>query len=168
MAETADTYQLLEPDPPADLLPAIGDWPWLLGALLLVLGLVAAAIFIQLRKRILPDPNAHRAAAKARALAALDACDLPAARETAIRASLIIRSYLADACAEPALFETHEEFNARHDALAPLSDDAKLAAAQFFAKLAAMKYDRDSPAADTRGIIAESRTLLDTLHRGFI
>jgi len=43
-----------------------------------------------------------------------------------VLASLILREYLSSAAGDPALFETHEEFISRHDALQSLTPDAGL------------------------------------------
>ena len=56
-------------------------------------------------------------AAFAEACAAMAAISTADVRDAAVLSSLILRKYLATAAGDPALFETHEEFVARHDAL---------------------------------------------------
>ena len=68
---------------------------------------------------------------------------------------------------DPALFETHEETLARHDALARFDESARTTAAGGFARLAALKYDSHPPAGDPAGVLADARALLATLDRGF-
>ena len=68
---------------------------------------------------------------------------------------------------DPALFETHEEFVARHDALAALSADARHAAESGFSRLVALKYSPEIPQGDPKEVISDSRALLKTLHQGF-
>lgn len=87
------------------------------------------------------------------------------ARETAIRVSMILRRYLARSMNEPALFETHEEFVARHDGLKDLPDDVKSEVGSFFTKLAAVKYAPDDIAdGDMPGTNAEGAALLERIH----
>ena len=85
----------------------------------------------------------------------------------AVLASLTLRDYLATAADDPALFETHEEFIARHDSLAALTEKARAAAAAGFSRLAALKYAAEPPASTASLVIESARTLLDELHRGF-
>ena len=84
-----------------------------------------------------------------------------------MQTSLILRRYLSLAAEDPALFETHEEFIARNDALLSLSDAARAACATGFARLAACKYAPEVPAMAPATVVAEAHELLETLHRGF-
>jgi hypothetical protein len=88
-------------------------------------------------------------------------------RNAAVLASLILRKYLSIAAGDPALYETHEEFVARHDALSALAAEARAATAEGFGRLAALKYAPEIPAAAEEEVIAQARTLLETLHHGF-
>jgi hypothetical protein len=65
------------------------------------------------------------------------------------------------------LFETHEEFVSRHDALLALTPEARAATETGFTRLAALKYAPEIPDAVPAEVVAESRALLETLHHGF-
>ena len=110
------------------------------------------------------DPQTLRDAAHRKALAALaaiDAAQPPVALATAV--SLALRRFLADSCGEPALFETHEEFLARGEALDRLPEPLREETADTFAALASVKYaaDRPLPPSD---LIELARSLVDRLH----
>jgi hypothetical protein len=51
--------------------------------------------------------------------------------------------------------------------LTVLSSEARTAAESGFTKLASLKYAPDLPSANPEGVVADSRNLLETLHRGF-
>ncbi len=153
---------------PDGLIPSFGMWPWWLGSI--IAAVLALVIWLLLRRRAptAMDPLKSRARAYAEADAALAAPDPAAgARDAAVQASLILRKYLSLAASDPALFETHEEFIARHDALTALTPPARTAAATGFARLAALKYGPEEPSADPAAIRADARALLKTLHHGF-
>ena len=167
MKETAERLELMEPVSPEALVPSIGLWPWFVGgAALVLLAIALVFLVIALRKHAI-DPKAARQAAYQDAIGGLDPNTATDPRDAAIRSSLVLRRYLSVAAADPALFETHEEFISRHDALSALKPEVRDTTSQGFTKLAAMKYGPDSPAADPREIMREARQLLDTLHRGF-
>lgn len=159
--------ELLEPAAPESLVPHHGLWPWLAAAALLVLAAFVLTIVFRKRKPAAADLAALRAAAFAKAATALSEAAADSPRETAVLASLILREYLSAAAGDPALFETHEEFISRHDALQLLSPDARDAAHTGFSRLAALKYAPAPPVADPSQIVADARALLDTLHHGF-
>ena len=95
--------------------------------------------------------------------------DYKTSRQAAVRCSLILRKYLAQAANDPSLFETHEEFISRQDSLAALTDEAREACAMGFSKLAALKYAPQEAADDPApgAVIEDTRLLLHTLHHGF-
>ena len=166
MGETNTGFELKEPAAPEALVPAIGLWPWWLGAAL-VLAAIVLALVLTRRKRKPYDPAAAREAAFAEAAAALGQVAADHARDAAVQSSLILRRYLSAAAGDPALFETHEEFVSRHDALQALTPEARQAADRGFARLAALKYAPGTPDAPPAEVVAESRALLETLHHGF-
>lgn len=166
MAETKTGFKLMEPAPPESMVPDYGLWPWFLAGGILLVVLTAILIVVRKRKQK-TDPHAARNAAFAEALAALEKSQPVDARGAAIQSSLILRKYLALAAADPALYETHEEFVSRHDALSVLSSDARTAAESGFTTLASLKYAPDLPSASPAAVVADSRNLLETLHRGF-
>lgn len=168
MNETAGSFELLEPKSPEALAPD----PWLetwmmfaaIGLLLLV---IAATALLKHRKPPRFDARAARQAAHAMAVAQLQAVQRDSPRDAAVQASLILRNYLAVAAGDPALFETHEEYVSRHQALHAFSDEARAAAGDGFTRLAAMKYAAEIPDTPADEVIAFARRLLDTLHHGF-
>jgi hypothetical protein len=166
MNESATGLQLREGAQIDALLPDHGSWPWWLAAAVLVLSLAAVVL---LRKRRKPGVTAVviREQAYREAMAALEGSSPADAREAAVRCSLVLRRYLATAAADPALFETHEEFLARGDALGKFTPAARAAAASGFSILATLKYAPRAPVADAGGILADSRALLESLHQGF-
>ena len=78
--------------------------------------------------------------------------------EIASAASLIVRNYLAASCAEPALYETSEEFRARQIALPKEATD-------LLNDLSDAKYSKSSTdQAQAVSFIKRSRTCLETIH----
>ncbi len=166
MAAETTSFELKEPAPPDELVPSIGLWPWWVAGIALVL--LAIILLVVFRKRaVTVDPAAARNAAFKDALAALAGASAASAREAAVQGSLILRRYLATAAADPALFETHEEFVARQDSLNALSPPAREAAAEGFSRFASLKYAPEIPDADPAEVLADSKRLLETLHGGF-
>lgn len=166
MNEKSGNFELLEPVSPESLVPDTWVEPWMIAAaVLLAIALLAVVIFKKKRVAAI-DPRAVRQAAHAEATAALDKIGAVPAREAAVRSSLILRRYLSVVAGDPALFETHEEYVSRHEALKDFSDDARGSASLGFARLAAMKYAAETPAMATAEVISGSRTLLEILHHG--
>lgn len=168
MNEKAGNFQLLEPTRPEALIPDSWVEPWMfVVGIVALLALLAVALFK--RKNAAGENTAEvRRAAHAAAIAALDkiSAETPP-REAAVQASLIVRRYLSVAAADPALFETHEEYISRHDALIKFSVEAREAAAAGFSRLATYKYAAEPPAVESATLVAEARALLETLHHGF-
>ncbi len=157
--------ELMPPAPPDALLPDAALWPWLVAAAIAVLVILAI-------RRVLshPPPTTARRSVRdvARAVAA-NALATPMGdpRETAVQSSLILRRYLTAAAGDPALYETHEEWVARHDALQVLTADARAAALNGFERLAALKYAPSSSGIAAEAVLTDARQLLETLHHGF-
>ncbi len=167
MKEKTDSLQLIDPASPGPLLPDAGvPVVWIAAGIAALLVLLMILIRRK-RKATSADPLAARKAAFTAALAALDDSGGYDVRCTAVQCSLILRKYLASAGNDPALFETHEEFISRHDALQALTPDARAAAESGFARLSALKYSPVLPPADAAAILTGSRALLETLHHGF-
>ncbi len=152
---------------PLELIPDYGLWPWWLAAGIIVLLGIALIISIKMRKPAAANIAAAREAAYRDASAGLQQCLAADAREAAVQSSLILRKYLSIAAGDPALFETHEEFISRQDALQALTQDARNAAGDVFSNLAALKYAPEIPGKAAAEVISESRALLDILHHGF-
>jgi hypothetical protein len=160
------TFELRPPASPDALLsqPALPLWLILIGGLLLA-ALLALVLFFALRRKPGLDALAARREALRLADRALAEAKPSDAREAATLASLVLRRYLATVAGDPALFETHEEFIARRDSLARFPETARAHAADGFARLAALKYDRQPPAGDPAVVLDDARALLTTLDR---
>jgi hypothetical protein len=167
MNEEPTTLELRDAAIPDALMPGYGlEWWWLVAV---IFALVALLVVVMLRIRGKAKPPSAamlRESAYLEAVAALSANAPADARAAAVIASLAVRKYLSVAASDPALFETHEEFIARHDALNAFKPEARAAAETGFTRLAALKYAPREPDASPANVIAESRSLLQTLHHG--
>jgi hypothetical protein len=143
MAESKTTFELAESQDAMKLVPTWQlEWWWILvglGALLIVVGLS----FILLRKIRKTDPYQAKREAHREADGALFHLKEIQAREVAIQLSLILRRYLAKCLNDPVLFETHEEFIGRHDAIKGFDVSLRVGVSGYFAELAAIKYGPD-------------------------
>ncbi len=157
----------MEPASPEALIPRIGLWPWFAGAAALVLVVLAVIWIVRRRRRTAINPDAQRIAAYQEAVTGLDGMQAVDAREAAVRCSLVLRRYLSVAARDPSLYETHEEFVSRKEALQILRPEARAAATENFARLATLKYGPSPRETDPSRVIGDSRTLLETLHGGF-
>jgi hypothetical protein len=167
MGEEKVTFELNEPAAPETLLPRdYTQVAWVSAALL---ALILLAAWLIRRKLCHPSgsPRIVRNLAYKEASRAMDQIAAPHARAAAVQTSLILRKYLSLAADDPALFETHEEFIARNDALNSLTESARAACARGFARLASFKYAPEVPAVEAPTVVSEARELLETLHRGF-
>ena len=84
--------------------------------------------------------------------------------EAATAVSITLRRYLAVASGDPALFETHEEFVARHQSLASYPEDLRSSTAEGFSHLARLKYGREATG-DPVALYSAARQLLERLHQ---
>lgn len=161
------SFQLMEPDTPETLMPDAGIslW-WAVAGGSVLLGIIILWIVLK-RRSVANHPLTLRNAAHAEAASSLSNLTVADVRGAAIQCSLILRRYLSVATGDPALFETHEEFISRNDALQNLSASARSSAESGFIRLAGLKYAPDLPPAEVVDIITESRALLETLHHGF-
>ena len=167
MSEKTSGLELMEPASPDLLIPEYGLWPWFAVAAVIIVLAILTAWFFQRKNKPVIDPLTLRNAAFAEAIAALAGTATDSAREAAVHCSLILRRYLSAAANDPALFETHEEFISRHDALQALTPETRATTGRVFERLAALKYAPEIPDASSTEVIAESRSLLETLHHGF-
>lgn len=160
-------FRLIEPVSPESLVPAIDFTPWIIGAALLLVIALLLVFLLRRRKRALAeDPKARRRAALEEACRAFEKISAANAREAAVATSLILRKFLSVAVNDPALFETHEEFISRRDALAALQSGAREACSTGFSRLARLKYAPEVPNVEPGQVISESRELLQTLDQG--
>lgn len=166
MADRITTFELAEGHDAMKLVPAWQpEWWWILtgaGAFLVVIGL----LLILLRKMRKAEPFHPERAAYQEADAALLDLSAGQARKEAIELSLILRRYLSKRMNDPVLFETHEEFIGRHDAIKAFDVPLRVSISGYFAELAAIKYGSDE-APDRSGsgsLKARARELLERMH----
>ncbi|MEI6654710.1 MAG: hypothetical protein WCP45_08085 [Verrucomicrobiota bacterium] len=167
MGEEHATFELKEPASPEFMLPHDYSTAGWIGTAIAVLVLPGAWGLWRARRHRPSHPQALRNLAFKEAVKALDQINTPHARKAAVQASLILRKYLSRAANDPALFETHEEFISRHDALTVLTESARAACASGFAQLASLKYAPQDPDLPPPAVVSAARGLLDNLHRGF-
>lgn len=168
MNEKTTGLELKPPPAPEALLPDHGLWPWWAAAILLAAA-IALVLYLVFRKRkpAAADARKVREDAFREAIGSLSGIRTDDPRDAAVQSSLVVRKYLSVAAGDPALFETHEEFIARQDALQALNETARAAAEKGFTRLAALKYGPEIPGTPAADVIMESRALLETLHHGF-
>ena len=161
MAESTTELDLRDiPDASSFLpTPAPPWWIWLLLGIFLFL-----LAWLLLRKKGASSSAIAQDAYKDACLALDQASSIATAVTQATTVSLIIRRYLASTLADPSLFETHEEFLARHSALQTLPENLRAEISHHFARIARLKYapHPESDAAAT--LVPEIRGLLDRLH----
>lgn len=90
---------------------------------------------------------------------------LPPLRECGLRVSLIIRSFLQGSVQDPALYETHEEFSRRIDALVSVPEECRYDTRNLLERLADLKYAGaagDDPAR-ARSLIEQATALLSRI-----
>lgn len=160
-----DTLVLRELVPVDPLLPepATPAWVWLAISGSIIAAIVLTLLLARRRKRI-EDPTHARQQAYQIARDELAAGHDADPRVAATRASSSLRRYLAAAVGDPALFETHEEFVARHSALATYPETLRLATSSLFTRLAALKYGREA-ATSPGDPLSDARQLLEQLHQ---
>ena len=78
--------------------------------------------------------------------------------------SLALRRYLTIAFADPSLFETHEEFLARHDAVAALPENIRHALSEHFSTLCRYKYTPSEEHVDLSLLAPQASALLHQIH----
>jgi hypothetical protein len=165
MPETTPSkkFQLMESSSVEALIPK-AEMPWLwitIGAVLLM-----ALIIWLIRRRMkrAKDPASIREAAFKDAIAAFDAISSNDSHAAALESSMILRKYLSITTEDPALFETHEEFVSRHDALQKIPQATRDEVTTIFNRLATMKYSPNATSTNAESIISDSRQLLHALH----
>ncbi len=165
MDENKDSFELIDTPQDIELVPTwqVEAW-WFFVAAGLILLLVAGFLFLK-RRRPAVDPHSEKAEAYLEAKSALSVSGESGNRETAVEVSLILRRYLARSLNEPALFETHEEFIARHDGLVRLPEDVRTSTGEFFERLAAHKYAPEGGDAKARSaLVTDGKSLLERIH----
>ena len=167
MNESENPLELRGVLPPEPLLPSPGlpAWAWFaLSAGVLLAALTAIVIIRLVRKGGRLGSPSLRELSYRQALAALQSISPDRIQEAATQVSSALRRYLAGACGDPALYETHEEFIGRHQALAAYPDDVRAGTSEAFSHLALLKYGPEAHG-DPQALAAEARDLLEKLHR---
>lgn len=136
-------------------------WLWIIIGVVLVTSLIFWLICHRMKHA--KDPANIREAAFKDAIAALDAIPQNDPHSAALESSMILRKYLSITTEDPALFETHEEFVSRHDALQKISQAMRDEVAAIFSRLATIKYAPDAANANDEAIVGDSRQLLHAL-----
>ena len=162
MNESPTPLILHEPPLQESLLPASIPWLWIvLGTCILIM--LATLIFALAKRRKSIDPATARRAALAQALREIEEAASFPPRISALQTSLAIRRYMSTAAGDPSLFETHEEFLARHPAITlwpPATIDSLVTTLKHLAEMKYRPLEDSRTAAD---ILTESRALLQSL-----
>lgn len=164
----SDSLQLQELVPAEPFVPSPG-WPWWVWvAIVLVVCLSVLLIFALRRKSRATTPPDLGLVAETAFKAAIkhieQAAKHSAIQEAATACSAAIRRYLATVTGDSSLYETHEEFLARHEALTGYPIEVRDGVATGFCRLAQLKYGK-APSGDPAAIADEGRSLLQQLHQ---
>lgn len=148
------------------LMPTSLGWEILviLGLLLLFALILTWIVRHRHQKNVAGSQNPIKSAYN-EALEALAVCPTESETLVATECSLIMRRYLAVVAVDPALFETHEEWIARHNAVKSLSDPLKAHIHQLFEQLAEWKYVPSNHGDDPAMMVDRSRNLLEAIHQ---
>ena len=144
-----DKLQLrdLVPAEPMISHPGLPWWAWTILAVcaLLLIGLAVMLFMLHRKTTFAGVRPVDREAAYHEAVDAIQDCVGLPRREAALRASGAIRRYLSKVCQDPSLYETHEEFIARHQALERFPETTREQVSMLLTRLAAQKYDLPDP-----------------------
>jgi hypothetical protein len=163
MEETTPSLELRDIPDVTPLLPH--DWlPWWVWVAMAVVLLLLWFIISRARKSK-QDPSVLRLKAYQEALHSLESArSLQSAVALATSLSLTLRRYLAIAFGDPSLFETHEEFLARHNALDSLPVETRQLLTSHFSTLCRFKYAPSDVAVDLSLLVPQATDLLNRLH----
>lgn len=167
MEDSTQDLRLVEPPSADGLMPypiTWATWCVIIGVILL---LVVMAILIWRKARQSPAAPGQdlRQKARADAMAALAGCLMENPNQTATECSLIVRRYLSEITGDPALYETHEQWVMRHDALEDFNDSLKQQVGELFSKLAALKYAPEHQGGSPSALVENSRHVVDAAYR---
>lgn len=154
---------------PADPFIQSPGWPWWAWVLVAValIGVISLIVALVVRKKSaeVTDPGLLAEEAYHIAIAQIErAAGLAEIQNAATDCSTAIRGYLSKICNDPSLFETHEEFLSRHEALKSFSEDLRKRISTGFSHLASLKYGK-SRSGDIPLITNEGRNLLQQIHQ---
>lgn len=164
-----DTLQLrdLVPAEPMISHPGLPWWAWtILAVCAALLAGLAVLLFVLHRKSEFSGvrPVDREAAYREAEESIRDCVGLPQ-REAAVRASGAVRLYLVKVCQDPSLYETHEEFIARHAALEHFPETTREQVSMLLTRLAALKYDRPDPADTSPEFTEHPLSVLRQVHQ---
>lgn len=154
----------LDPSTPPDALYipySLGVWEWvaIIGGVLII---AIAVRFILNKKKVPPAPSTPEQIAR-NEIGRLMANN-PGLKEASTGLSLILRSYFTGKSEDPALFETHQEFNRRADALSSLPEPLQSPARDLLQRMAHLKYSSETPQ-DEELVKALHRQTLDLINQ---
>lgn len=161
MEEKAPSLELYDIPPVQDLLPRfwLPWWAWLTAALTLLAVFLLVRALRGRKKKEINSEEAYQ-----RAMDSLEqAKDIPHIVALATAVSLILRRYLAVALADSSLFETHEEFLARHQALETVPDELRRSLTDYFSTLCRYKYAPTATSVDGSLLVPQATSLLQQL-----
>lgn len=133
------------------------------GAVLLLLLIVAWLLIRRLRRKLpAPLPTAEQLALQSLSDLETEPLSLKA---FSLRLSMILREFLTGETQDPALFETHEEFSRRVDALATIPNDCRQDIMNLLEQLAQLKYAAEAERSHTplRPMIDHARSLVSRI-----
>ncbi len=165
MADSKTTLELVESQEAMDLVPTWElEWWWIaLPAAFLILLILLG--YLLLKKSKVYDPKRAKREAFQQALSELTELNVSLGKENVILVSLVMRKYLAKSMHEPALYETHEEFIGRHDAIKDLDAELKSDISNYFSELALIKYGPvENQVYDVDDLKHRSVKLLERIH----
>lgn len=163
MEEAPPSLELRDIPDVAPLLPHAW-WPWWVWLAIAVAFILPWWLIRHLGNKP-PSQASLRLMAYKDAMQSLEAAKSladPVSRTTAL--SLALRRYLAVAFSDPALYETHEELLARHEAFGALPDSLRHALGEHFSTLCRYKYAPCEKVVDLSLLIPQATTLLQQIH----
>ena len=166
MDPSQEDIRFVETPATDNLMPTPVTWEtWvIIAVVLLVLMLIAWFIWRSRRPTAATAEDLHKKAHD-EAIAALAVCPTEKRTPAATECSLILRRYLAAVTGDPALFETHDEWVARHNAMESFGEDLKQQTQTLFTRLAEWKYSPEDHGDEPAAMVDQSRHLLEAFNR---
>ncbi len=167
MDPSKEDIRFVETSATDNLMPTPISWEtWgIIGLALLGVMLLIWFLWRRSRRNTTPTPENLIKKAHDEALAALAVCPTAERTPAATECSLILRRYLVAVTGDPALFETHDEWIARHDSMESFDEELKQQAQTLFANLAEWKYSPADHGDEPAAMIDRSRHLLEAFNR---
>ena len=121
---------------------AWGMFLWISGGIILAIGCAVVIILRRKKRELPPAPTPEETAL--RSIEALRTAPI-GLRECCLELSMILRRYLSGSTQDPALYETHEEFSQRMDALSGIPAECQFNTRKLLESLAEYKYAGEQP-----------------------